>query len=322
MIVNLIKKAINNNNSFFTSMNYQKTIKETFNFQPFNLTTKNGFLPLFLIKQKTGNKLISMPFTTETNISYNSEDEKNSLIQAAIKLTKELDLDYLKIRSKKDLKINLLKKENYYHLILKLDKEEIIWNNFNKKLRNAIRKAEKNNLTTDSGINYFNDFYRLFKKNMRDLGTPVDTKKFFKNLINNFQNKIDIVVTKKEDKVISAIFLIKDNNRIKSEWASSDRKYFGLNAAQLTYWHAIKKYCNEFEEFDFGRSVKDEGTYLFKKKFNAKPEQLYYYYYINKGTMPNILKTNWKRQLFTKTWKKLPLIITDNLGPIIRRQFP
>jgi len=65
MKVNLIEKPVDSNNSFFNSINYQKTIIETFNFKPFNLLTKNGHLPLFLIKQLTGNKLISIPFTTE-----------------------------------------------------------------------------------------------------------------------------------------------------------------------------------------------------------------------------------------------------------------
>ncbi|MBW2998809.1 GNAT family N-acetyltransferase, partial [Candidatus Woesearchaeota archaeon] len=200
--------------------------------------------------------------------------------------------------------------------------EEKLWAGFDKKLRNAIRKSEKFNLEADNGIKYFDDFYKIFQTNMRDLGTPVDSKKFFNNLIKNNKDKVDIFVTKKDGEVISAIFLIKNQNILKSEWASSYRKYFGMNSAQFTYWECIKHYCKEFEYFDFGRSMKGEGTYNFKKKFSPEIICLHYIYHLNKGDMPNLRKDNLKRRIFSSIWKKLPLLITNRLGPIIRRNFP
>ncbi len=89
------------------------------------------------------------------------------------------------------------------------------------------------------------------------------------------------------------------------------------------YWRVIRDACKQgIEIFDFGRSVEGEGTYLFKKKFGAKPVQMHYKYFINNGEMPDTRKTNWKRKLFAKTWSRLPLFITNRLGPKLRQEFP
>ena len=299
--------------TFFHQLGYKEVIEKVFGFKARYIYTKDAILPLF----EGNNKLISVPFSTQGGILYKSEESKNQLLNKAKEIAK--DFNYLELRQEKDIKTNLLKKDYYYHMKLELKDPILLWNDFDRKLRNAIRKAEKSEIKIDKGHNYLDDFYKIFSINIRDLGTPVDSKLFFQELIKTFPNKTDIYVAKLKDQVIGALFLIKHKKTIKAEWASSLRKYFGYNASQLLYWYAIQDATKEFEIFDFGRSMKDEGTYLFKKKFNAQPVQLHYKYY---KKMPDIRKTNWKRRIFAKTWSKLPITITNKLGPIIRRRFP
>jgi FemAB-related protein (PEP-CTERM system-associated) len=308
--------------SFFHSLKYRDSIVNTFNFEPIYLVAKTrssikGVLPLFICN----NKLISLPFSTEGGIIAENDDAREHLISEALRIVKERKLDYFELREKEDYVSGLEDKDYYYHLVMEMENEESVWKAFDKKLRNAIRKAEKLKLTTDSGLKYLDDFYRIYQENMRDLGSPVDDKKFFEELVRNFEDNIDIIVTKKDEEVISALFLIKYGDTVKSEWASSYRKYFGMNSAQLTYWEAIKKYCNDYDYFDFGRSVEDEGTWKFKRKFNAKPKQLFYKFFLNNCDMPNTLKTSTKRKVFSFIWKKLPLFVTNHIGPILRRRF-
>lgn len=319
----------NPDSSFFHRIGWKKVIENTYGFKSNYLVVReNGFiqaiLPLFEIKQKTGNKLLSVPFSTEGGVLYKTEGAKQKLIEKAKELTKQDDFDYLELRQEKDIGTDLETKDYYNHMKLILTSDpEIVWQDMDKKARNAVRKAENLGLTTDRGLRYFEDFYKIFSINMRDLGTPVDKKQFFEEIIKQFSSNTDIVVAKLKEKVIGAVFLIKHKNTIKSEWASSLRKYFGYNANQLIYWRAIQDACKEgFEIFDFGRSMEGEGTYTFKKKFGAKPVKLHYKYLINKGTLPDIRKTNWKRKLFAKTWSKLPLPIANKIGPKIREQFP
>jgi len=314
--------------SFFHQLGWKKVIEKTFGYKSIYLIAKEdnkikGILPLFLVKQINGKKLLSLPFSTEGGVIVDSENIAVELIEKAKKIVKEEDLDYLELRQGKDLKSDLSTKDYYYDLKLKLDKNsEIIWKNMDRKNRNAIRKAEKLNITTDKGLKYFEDFYKIFSVNMRDLGTPVDKKNFYENIIDEFKNNIEIVVAKLNNKVIASIFLLKFKNIIKSEWASSYRKCFGYNPNQATYWRAIKDACNGFGIFDFGRSMENEGTFFFKKKWGARPIQLHYKYFINKGKMPDIAKTNSKRKIFAKCWSKMPLFLANRIGPWFREKYP
>lgn len=316
--------------SFFHQTGWKKVIEHVYGFKPHYMAARDtkgeiqGILPIFEIRQTTGSKLVSLPFSTAGGILYNNEKAKNSLIKQAKKIVKNKNLDYLELRQEQDIGTDLKTKDYYFHLKLKLNQDsEVIWKNFDKKLRNAIRKAEKSGIIIDKGLNYFEEFYKIFSINMKDLGTPVDKKEFFQEIIKQFPNQIEIYVAKLKNKVVGALFLIKHKKTIKSEWASSLRKYFGYNSAQLTYWQAIQDACKQgFEIFDFGRSVEGEGTYLFKKKFGAKPIRLHYKYFVNKGQMPDTKKTGWKRKLFSKCWSMLPLSIANSIGPKIRVLFP
>ena len=61
---------------------------------------------------------------------------------------------------------------------------EAQWQGFNAKLRNQVRKAEKSGLTAIvGGKELLNDFYAVFVRNMRDLGTPVYAQKFFAEVL-------------------------------------------------------------------------------------------------------------------------------------------
>ncbi|MCM8787662.1 MAG: FemAB family PEP-CTERM system-associated protein [Candidatus Omnitrophica bacterium] len=316
--------------TFFHQFRWRRVIENIYGFKSHYIVAKDeegniqGILPLFEIKQLTGKKLISVPFSTEGGILYNTEKAKNLLLEQAKNLMLANGSDYLELRQEKDIGINFETKDYYYHLKLNLNPNpEIIWKQMDKKARNAVRKARKLGLTTDKGLHYFEEFYKIFSRNMRDLGTPVDKKEFFEEIIKQFPNQVDIVVAKLNEKVIGAVFLLKHKKTIKSEWASSLKKYRGYNANQLMYWRAIKDACKEgFEIFDFGRSMLEEGTYKFKKKFGAKPIHMHYKYFINKSHVPDIRKTNWKRKVFAKCWSKLPLLIANKLGPKLREQFP
>ena len=91
----------------------------------------------------------------------------------------------------------------------------------------------------------------------------------------------------------------------------------------LLFWELIKYSCeNGFLCFDFGRSIANDGTYLFKEGWGAKPMQLYYQYYTKKEKIIDTSKSNPKRQFIAKIWKRLPLPVSNILGPRLRGNFP
>jgi hypothetical protein len=62
--------------------------------------------------------------------------------------------------------------------------EEAAWKGFDNKVRNQIRKAEKSNLDAwVDGLELLDDFYAVFARNMRDLGTPVYSRRLFEEVL-------------------------------------------------------------------------------------------------------------------------------------------
>jgi hypothetical protein len=91
----------------------------------------------------------------------------------------------------------------------------------------------------------------------------------------------------------------------------------------LLYWSMLEYAVqNGYASFDFGRSTKEEGTYRFKEQWGARPEPLYWYYYSRNGQAGVSSTSGAKRKLFIKVWQKVPLIVTQTAGPIIRKRIP
>lgn len=71
--------------------------------------------------------------------------------------------------------------------------------------------------------------------------------------------------------------------------------------------------CNSY---DFGRSKIDSGAYQYKKHWGMTGIELPYQYHLVKAdSLPNLSPNNPKYQLFIKLWQKLPLAVSQWLGP-------
>ena len=196
--------------------------------------------------------------------------------------------------------------------------------NISSRNRGKIRKAEKNKINFHSGLRHLDDFYNIFSINMNRLGTPVYPKSFFKNIIKTFYDNIEILVLKKDNKIIACMFLFKFKNIISEFWVASLEQYNRIYVNNLLYWKAINYACeNNYEWFDFGRSTKNSGTYRFKVQWRAIPLQLYYMYIFNKtNKMPQVDSINNRYEVFINLWKKLPYRITNCLGPKVVKYLP
>ena len=86
----------------------------------------------------------------------------------------------------------------------------------------------------------------------------------------------------------------------------------------------IKHACeNGYRHFHLGRSSVDSNAEQFKKKWNAHAHQLYWQYMLNgRSELPELNVNNPKYQLAIALWKKLPLPVTQWLGPFLARSIP
>ena len=77
---------------------------------------------------------------------------------------------------------------------------------------------------------------------------------------------------------------------------------------------------HDCEIFDFGRSKNNSGSGNYKKTWGIEPKSLYYYCHLVKAdSLPNLSPDNPKYKYFIKIWKKLPLFISERLGPYLSR---
>jgi hypothetical protein len=90
------------------------------------------------------------------------------------------------------------------------------------------------------------------------------------------------------------------------------------------YWELMKYGCEKkLKTFDFGRSKKDTGSYHFKRHWGFEPTDLKYDCYLVNGTkMPDVSPVNPKYKFFINVWKRLPVAVTNRLGPKLVRGIP
>ncbi len=311
---------------------WHTVMKKTFNYNNFSLIAIKqgeiiGYFPLFLIKNIFLKKfLISIPFNNFSGILYSeNKDIYEIFLGEAKKIAIQKKIEYVEIRQLNYNPLQLPTRENFVSMFLDLTPDiDEIWNkSLNTKVRNQVRKAEKNNMKIIENDNVEN-FYKVYAQNMRDLGSPVFSILFFKTILNEFNNYAEIISVQFKNKIIASMFVIKWENYFSDPWASSLKEYNYLNPNNLLYWHAIKKAKNEnFKIFDMGRSTLDTGTYHFKKQWGAIPQKLDYKYVFNLETkIPIVDAKNNKYDKIIQIWKKLPIFVANFLGKKIIKYLP
>ena len=286
-----------------------------------------GILPLVHMKSRLfGNFLVSVPFVNYGGLLCNSEAAQTALLDEAQRIRLSLGAGHVELRHLGQGLSGLPTNEHKVTMVLPLEaSSEKQWTGFNPKLRNQVRKAEKNGLSCTVGhLELLDDFYRIFARNMRDLGTPVYGKEFFRNVLSSFPETTRIFAVSYQGKTIAAGIGSWFRDTIEMPWASSIGDYKSLCPNNMLYWEAIKFAIeNGSSRFDFGRSTPNEGTYNFKKQWGAEPVQLYWQYLLDsQGEMPKLNNKNPKYELAIRLWKQLPIGLTKVLGPYIVRNIP
>ncbi len=321
-----------------SSSNYHKygwreVVERSFGHQCFYLAAKNntgkivGVLPLVLMQSKIfGRFLISLPFFNYGGLLCDRQEVGDALLVEASNLQKAQGAEYTELRHTEQWPGYLPNKQYKVAMVLDLaGDKDIQWTEFPPKLRNQIRKAEKSGLVVrEGGKDLLTDFYTVFVRNMRDLGTPVYGQNFFRRVLEVFPDYTRIIAVYLEGKPVAAGLVSHFRDTLEIPWASSIRDYNTLCPNNLLYWTALQFALSQgCKRFDFGRSTPGEGTYKFKKQWGAKPIQLNWQYLLPEGaSLPELNTKNPKFELAIKIWQKLPLSVTRIFGPQIVKNIP
>lgn len=206
------------------------------------------------------------------------------------------------------------------------DTAEGLMESFKSKLRSQIRKGAKNNLGVSIGATeLLEDFYTVFARNMRDLGTPVYSRALFRLILQAFPETARLViVTDAGQRPLAAGFLLGYRDRIEIPWASSLREYNHLQSNMWLYWNCLQYACEQnYKIFDFGRSTVGESTFKFKEQWGAQSVSHYWHYHLtDQSELPQLHPHNPTFRLAINIWRRLPLRVTRFLGPAIIKHLP
>ena len=286
-----------------------------------------GILPLVHMRSRLfGNFLVSVPFVNYGGLVCNNQTAEALLIEAAEHIRQSSGAQYVELRHVAKKLDALPTKKNKVTMILKLcDSSATQWEIFDPKLRNQIRKAQKSGLEFRiGGAELLADFYSVFARNMRDLGTPVYAQTFFSNVLQTFEATSSIAAVYYRGSVVAAGVVFWFRDRIEVPWASSIRDHRSVCPNHMLYWGLIQFAVERgFKEFDFGRSTPNEGTYNFKKQWGALPIHLNWQYLLDGDeSLPELNPTNPKFRLAIRVWRRLPIALANILGPAVVRNIP
>lgn len=317
-----------------TSVNWLTIFQQTFGHVPHLLEVRDpqsellGFLPLCFVKSRLfGRFLVSLPYLNSAGVATPFPNIATLLIERAVKLADELNVKYLELRHDHCCESPFFNGQFEEKVHMRLDlppTTETLWNQLKPKVRNQIRKGESHDLQIEWGRSgeMVRDFYRVFSRNMRDLGTPVYTMRLFENILSTFPES-ELAVTYMNRAPVAVAYLQHNVESTAVPSASSLRCCKSTNANMWMYWQLLSRAIERAAPvFDFGRSTKGAGTYRFKKQWGAKPDQSIWQYYRRRGETNSVRPTNPKYNKVIKIWQQMPLWMANLLGPHVVRGIP
>jgi serine/alanine adding enzyme len=287
-----------------------------------------GYLPLAYVSSVLfGRFLVSLPYLNSNGVIAKSPDVQTALVDRAIALADELNVKHLELRHEEPLdhaKLNG-KMTSKVHMRLKLPTTtDKLWKGLDAKVRNQVRKGEKSDLTVVwGGLDRLDDFYAVLSHNMRDLGTPVYGLPFFKSILETFPGRAELCLAYAEKQPVAAALLLHGNGITEVPTASSLREFNHTCANMLVYRHLLDRAVERKQAiFDFGRSTTDGPTFKFKKQWGAEACPATWQYHLRTGQMNEMRPDNPRYQKAIQLWQKLPVRVTQLIGPEIVRGIP
>lgn len=255
-----------------------------------------GALPLFKKKTKYGIVINSLPFfgsygglvadkiDIKKNIlnflnEYNKEqDVLSSVIIANPFDSSEVYEKFFKFDDKDERLIQCIRLEK--------KQEADLWNNFEQRVRRAIRKAEKNLVSvevSEPDEELLDDFYKNHVENISSKNGAIKPKEFFSLLEENFTlgDDYNIFTAKYEGKPIAYLLVFHFKSFTEYYMPAYEMEKSDLQGTSLLIWESIKKALSSHKKYyNFGGThLEQKSLYNFKKGW--KTDDFRYNYYIS-----------------------------------------
>ena len=245
--------------TFYSSFNHISFLSELLGIEPEFIVAKEndeliGVLPYFCKTTDYGTVINSLPFfgsyggiisTKNCNKEildfFNEINKENKLLSSVI-----ISNPFMKTYDDYDnfLNYNFIDKRRIQTIELKNTTEEKLWIAFEQRVRRAIRKSTKENVTFEiSELNdkIISDFY-TFHKNEMDLKNGKSKPKNFFFLLQKyftFGKDYELFVAKKDSKPISYLLMFYSKNHAEYYMPAYDANFKYTQSTSLLIWESI-----------------------------------------------------------------------------------
>ena len=162
--------------------------------------------------------------------------------------------------------------------------------------------------------------HRVYAESVRNLGSPVFPRRYFRALLDEFGDAAEIVTVVDRGTPIASVLSFYFRDEVLPYYGGGTaRARTGAN--DFMYWEVMRAAGERGSRlFDFGRSKLDTGAYHFKKNWGFAPEPLTHQFKLRPGcSPPDTSPLNPKLQRYVGVWKRLPLPLANLIGPQLIR---
>lgn len=318
--------------TFFHLTRWSQVVEDTFGYRPHYLLATEGsricgVLPLFSVENfMVGKCLISTPLAVYGGICADSPLAHRHLLRAVKSLARSMHVDYLELRNRVADPCSELRTNALYVTFTTplLSDPEAQLARLPRDTRYMIRKSGRQGLEPRWGWENLDSFYRIYASSLHQLGTPVFPRRLFENLRDVFGDQVSLLTVFRGREALAGVVYFTFRDVLLPYYGGSlpeARKYAPNN---FMYWELMRFAAQQgYRKFDFGRSKRQSGSYLFKKQWSMQEEALgYQSFLVRRKSPPDFSPANPKFKLAASVWRRLPLGLTKWIGPHVVRLFP
>jgi FemAB-related protein (PEP-CTERM system-associated) len=313
--------------TFFHLAGWRRVLEAAFGHATHYLYAERGgeigaVLPLAHLKSRLfGNLLSSTPFCSYGGPLATYAAAHDVLIDAACDLADDLGVDYLELRNRETSELNWPAKTLYVTFRTPLAADpQANFKAIGAKRRNMVRRGERAGLSFDLDQD-IDRHYRIYAEMVRNLGTPVFSRRYLALLKQVFGDDCEILTVTQDNRPLAGMMSFYFRDEMLIYYGGGVRAARALGANDFLYWALMRRGCERGARvFDAGRSRRGTGSFAFKTYWGWEPAPLHYCYkLVRRKTMPNLSPSNPKYRLLVDTWKRLPLPVTTLVGPLLAR---
>jgi len=282
-----------------------------------------GILPLVHVKSALfGSRLLSLPFCVYGGPLATEAESTVALVNYSIDLAQRLGVRAIEFRSREPIVDDWITRSDLYATFRKAisGNSDDNLKSIPRKQRAVVRKGLENELDVSFVANV-DRFHRIYAESVRNLGTPVFSRKYVRLLMDRFRDCAEITTISDRDVPIASVLSFYFRDEVLPYYGGGRPLARRRAAYDLMYWEVMKRAVHRgMRVFDFGRSKFGTGSFAFKKNWGFIPQELSYQYRVKPGaTVPDHNPLNPKYRLMINAWKRIPMPLANLIGPAIVR---